>query len=93
MKNLKVWMLALVLAFTSLTMIAPAHAAEMQYHETALDNAWDWATTLGKSGLEKEKVLAENKSERMKRYAEKVAKEAQKEAGNAAADAKKKLGF
>ncbi len=93
MKTLKVWMLALVLAFTALSVTTTAYAADLEYKETVLDQAWDWGTTLGKSGLEKERILAENKAERMKRYAEKVAKQAQKEAGNAAADAKKKLGF
>lgn len=84
-------MLALILAISALT--GSAYAVDVQYKETVLDQAWDWGTTLGKSGLEKERILAENKAERMKRYAERVAKQAEKEASAAAADAKKKLGF
>ena len=68
-------------------------AADYEYKATPLDQAWDWYTTLGKSGMEKERVLAENNAERLKRHAEKLAKQMNKDAGNAAADAKKKLGF
>lgn len=93
MKRFKVWMFALMLAVSAVSMAGSAYAVDLQYKETVLDQAWDWGTTLGKSGMEKERILAENKAERMKRYAEKVAKQAEKEAGAAAADAKKKLGF
>lgn len=61
--------------------------------ETALDKAWDWATTLGKSGLDKETKLASNKAERAQRCAEKIAKQAQKDAGKAVDGMQKKLGL
>ena len=93
MKHLKVWMLVLALGLMTLSAARSAYAIDIQYKETVLDQAWDWGTTLGKSGLEKEKILAENKAERMKRYAEKVAKQAEKEASATASDMKKKLGM
>ena len=68
-----------------------AYAEECK--ENGLDKAWDAITTIGKSGLEKETKLMQNKSERAQRCAEKLAKKAQKEAGKAADDMKKKLGL
>ena len=91
MKRFMVIIFIIALAFT---VAAPASfAAGLEYKETPLDSAWDWWTTMGKSGLEKEQILAKNKAERLQRYSEKTAKELQKDANAAAADAKKKLGF
>lgn len=91
MKRFASLFLALLLIFA---VAAPVtFAAGMEYKETPLDSAWDWYTTLGKSGLEKEKILAQNKAERLQKYSERLAKQMEKDAGNAAADAKKKLGF
>lgn len=93
MKNFKALIIAFAVAVAGLSAASTAYALDVQYKETVLDQAWDWATTLGKSGLEKETILAQNKAERMKRHAEKLAKQAEKEAGQAASDMKKKLGF
>lgn len=72
--------------------VNPAYAA-VKCDETPLDKVWDWGTTLGKSGLEKDKVLMQNKAERAQRCAEKIAKQAKKDADKAAGDMKKKLGM
>ena len=69
------------------------YAGDISCNETALDKAWDWGTTLGKSGLDKESKLMQNKAERAQKCAERIAKQAQKEAGKAADDMKKKLGL
>ncbi|MDD5217961.1 MAG: hypothetical protein PHN49_11225 [Candidatus Omnitrophica bacterium] len=90
MKRFLVLMLALMLVWTSIPLVS---YAATEYKETALDKTWDWATTLGKQGLEKDRIIVQNKSERMKRHAEKIAKQAQKDAGKAAKDMKKKMGF
>lgn len=55
--------------------------AAAQCEETVLDKVWDWATTLGKEGLEKNQILAENKAERAKRCAEKVKQDLKKKMG------------
>ncbi len=73
-------------------MSSPAFAGQ-EYQENIADKAWDWATTLGKSGADKDQVLAQNKAERVKRYAEHEAKVAQQEAGKAGKDLKKNLGM
>jgi len=91
---MKKWILPLVLV-TAFSMIPThqAYAADFAYKETPLDQMWDGFTTLGKQSAEKERILAENKAERLKRYAEKMGKQAEKDSQRAAADAKKKLGF
>ena len=89
-------LMALCLILLVMLSIAPlntAYASGLEYKNTPLDDVWDWATTLGKSGLEKDKILAENQAERLKRHAEKLGKQMQADASSAAADAKKKLGF
>lgn len=82
-------------AFLAVALIGSnyAYADAGMCKETVLDGAWDWATTLGKSGLDKETKLMQNKAERAQRCAEKLAKKAQAEAGKAADDMKKKLGL
>ena len=90
----KVFVFLFILGLTiSGTSSSVAFASDMAYKETILDQGWDWFTTLGKSGLEKERILVENKAERLKRYSEKLAKQMSQDANNVAADAKKKLGF
>jgi len=86
----------LVIAFFVFTLmlggVSVAFAADCT-KDTPFDQAWDWATTLGKQGLEKDQILVKNKADRVavctKKEAEKAAAEAQK-AGEAM---KKKLGF
>ncbi len=82
----------IVLTF-SVLYTAPAYAANVDCKETILDNGWDWYTTLGKQGMEKDQILAQNKADRLKRCVEKAAKAAGDAASKASADAKKKLGF
>lgn len=83
-----------VVAFAcSMVPARPVYAADYEYKETPLDQMWDGFTTLGKQGAEKERILAENKAERLKRYAEKMGKQAKIDSERASADAKKKLGF
>ena len=76
-KFLAMFLVCLMVA--SSVSVAPAWAAECE--DTILDKVWDWVTTLGKEGLEKDKILAKNKAERLKRCAEKKAKEAKKKLG------------
>ena len=89
MKKLSVLFLVAILALS----VSPVYAGDISCNETVLDKAWDWGTTLGKSGLDKEMKLVANKSERAQKCAERIAKKAQAEAGKAADDMKKKLGL
>ncbi len=70
-----------------------AYAKVSEYKETVFDQVGDWGATLGKSGLEKDKILAERKAQRMQRHMEKMTKEAAKDAEKAGKDLKKKMGF
>lgn len=81
-----------VLAFSAPASV-PAFAADAECKENILDGAWDWYTTLGKKGMEKDQILAQNKADRLKRCVQAAAKKAGDEADKAAADAKKKFGF
>ncbi len=92
MKKLSVLFLA---AFFAVAVLATgnAYAGDVSCSENVLDKAWDWGTTLGKSGLDKDSILMQNKAKRAQKCAEKLAKNAQKEAGKAADDMKKKLGL
>lgn len=82
-------------AFLAVSMVAvnQAYADDAACAETVLDKAWDWGTTLGKSGLDKDQILMKNKAERAQRCAEKMAKKAEKEVGKAAEGLKKNLGL
>ena len=77
----------------SILSVGNVYAGDMSCNETVFDKAWDWGTTLGKSGLDKESKLMQNRAERAQKCAEKIAKQAQKDAGKAADDMKKKLGI
>ncbi len=70
MKKSLIFLLVLVFALSSASFNI-AYAA--QYQENALDKAYDWATTLGKSENEKNQIIAEHQAERLKKYAEKEA--------------------
>lgn len=65
-------MVALLFAFTG------CNACE----ETVLTKIGDWAATIGKSGMDKDKVLVERKANRAAKCAE-----------QSAGDLKKKMGF
>ena len=92
MKKFSVLFLAMFLALSVIS-VNHAYAADNACAETVLDKTWDWYTTIGKSGMDKDQVLLKNKAERAQKCAEKMAKKAQKEAGEAAGDLKKKLGM
>ena len=92
MKKYATLFLVMLLTFSALSTV-PAYAGDVNCKETILDNGWDWYTTLGKQGMEKDQILAQNKADRLKRCVEKAAKEAGDAASKAGADAKKKLGF
>ncbi len=73
-----------------------AKGASQEAYEHADDNAifnrtTDWFATIGKSGAEKEKILAERKAERAVKRAEKEAKKAQQKAGEEMKKAGKEL--
>ena len=81
-----------------------ALAGGAAYKDNMFDSMGDWMATLGKSGMEKEQILAERKAGRMKRHAEiqakkarqqaeKEAKKAGKDADKAGKDMKKKFGL
>lgn len=91
MKKLSVVFLAAFFAVSALS-TSPAYA-DGACNETVLDKAWDWGTTLGKSGLDKESKLMQNKAERAQKCADKLAKQAQKDAGKAIDGMQKKLGL
>ena len=91
-KRILLLLLVVVLVF-SMAPINKAYASNYEYKETVLDQTWDWFTTLGKQGAAKDRILAENKAERLKRYVDQIVRQAGKDAGNAASDTKKKLGF
>jgi len=89
MRKLMIAFFVFALMFSGVSMAFAADCTK----DTPFDQAWDWATTLGKQGLEKDQILVKNKADRVaactKKEAEKAAKEAQK-AGEAL---KKNIGF
>lgn len=93
MKRISVFLFAILLAVASVGADVSYAGSGYEYKPTPLDNMWDWATTLGKDGVEKQQILAQNKAERMKRHAEKMAAKASKDAEKAGKDMKKKLGM
>jgi Spy/CpxP family protein refolding chaperone len=86
----------LVIAFFVLALmlggISTAFAADCT-KDTPFDQAWDWATTIGKQGMEKDKVLVKNKADRVAACTKKEAEKAAEAAKKAGEDMKKKLGF
>ena len=94
MKKLSAIFLAVFFALAAFSTGAVyAAPGGMSCSENALDKSWDWWTTRGKSGVDRESVLAQNKAERAQKCAEKLAKQAQKEAGKAVDKMQKKLGL
>ena len=92
MKKLAAILLALVFVFSVAPMPA-SYAAGDACEDNVLDQVWDWFTTLGKEGVEKQRILAENKADRLSRCAERQAKKAQAEAQKQSEDTKKKFGL
>jgi len=91
MKRILTLILILAVAFAAQP-IDKAYAS-MEYKDNVIDQAGDWAATLGKSGVEKEQVLAQRKAERLKKHAERMAAKKAKEAEKAGKEMKKKMGF
>ena len=81
-----VLILVFVFSFSSVSFAA-------EYKDNPIDQAGDWFATMGKSGMEKDSILAQRKAERAAKFAEREAKKLAKEAEKAGNDAKKSLGF
>lgn len=83
MRKLVITFFVFVLLFSGISM--NTYAADCTKN-TPVDQAGDWLGTLGKQGMEKDKILAQRKANRViacsKREAEKIGR-----------DIKKKLGF
>jgi hypothetical protein len=89
----RVFALVLALAFMiSVVPVGDVYAAG-GYNDNVVDQAGDWFATLGKEGVDKDKVLAERKAKRMAKYAETQARKAKKEVEKAGKDMKKKMGL
>ena len=100
MKKLTVVLLLGVFMITSVPAFAQKGASD-QAKEHASDQAifnrvGDWFSTIGKSGVQKDKILVERKAKRAAKRAEKAAMKAKKKAGKkvkaAGDDAGKKAG-
>ncbi len=87
MKYFLVFFLVLTVVFLSVPMV---YAAD---EDTAIDKMGDWMATIGKSGLEKDQMLAERKAARTAKRLEQQTKKAAKEAEKSAAETQKKLGL
>ena len=101
MKSIFVMMLVGLFAFSA-TPATPAYAGEkgasaMGYEHASENSVFnrvgDWFATIGKSGAEKDQILAERKAARMKKHAEKEAKKMGKSADSAGKDMKKKVSY
>lgn len=75
----------LLLALTLCLSTANVYAGDVT-QDNALDKMSDWAQTVGKSGVEKETILAKRRADRV---AMRMEKEAKKAAAKAEKDAKK----
>jgi len=88
------WMLVIMLS-VSVPVYALPDAASSIAQDNVVDKVGDWAATIGKSGIEKDKILAERKATRVakkaERKAKKAAREAEKEARKAAKMKDKKM--
>jgi len=69
----------LFLAFFCLLILQPISLEAFtpnrnQYEDTVTESIWDWATTLGKSPKEKERIKAHRRKARVQKRAEKKAR-------------------
>jgi hypothetical protein len=85
--------MALFLVLTLVFGAVPFNAYAADAQDTPFDKMGDWMSTLGKSGLEKDQILAQRKVGREAKRAQQEAKKAAKQAEKSAGDAKKKLGL
>jgi len=82
----------LMVSTTGLGFAAPNAKALEQADENAVFNrVGDWFATVGKSDVEKTKILAERKAQRAVKRAEKLVEKNKKMAEKRAGDAKKKM--
>ncbi|MEI7750871.1 MAG: hypothetical protein WCJ71_02170 [Candidatus Omnitrophota bacterium] len=61
--------------------------------DTPADQVGDWLGTFGKTGIEKDQIMAQRKADRLMACAQKQAKAVATAAQKAGNDMKKKLGF
>lgn len=73
MKKIGLWLVALAISFSLMGCDA--------CKENLLDKTGDWVATIGKDGMEKEKVLAERKAKRAAKCAEQKGAEMKKKMG------------
>lgn len=83
-----VFVLVLMLGGISVT----AYAVDCT-KDTPLDQAGDWFGTFGKTGTEKDQIMAKRKADRLVACAKQEAQEVIKEAQKAGNKLKKKFGF
>ncbi|HXV28096.1 MAG TPA: hypothetical protein VD913_03940 [bacterium] len=90
-----IWAFCLSLSFFAVSPMVthPAWAEVQAYQDNAFDKMGDWFATLGKSGDEKDSILAQRKADRISRHAEKQAQKISDEAQKTAEDIQKKLEF
>ncbi|MCM8775295.1 MAG: hypothetical protein NC930_02940 [Candidatus Omnitrophica bacterium] len=74
-------MLSLTHAFLLIFSSVPMHMTLAdEYQDTIFDKMSDWASTWGKKGLEKDKILARRRADRVAKQAAKDAEKTKKEA-------------
>ena len=89
MRKLMIAFFVLALMFSGVSSVFAADCSK----NTPFDQAWDWASTIGKQGAEKNKILVKNKADRVAACTKKEAEKAAAAAKKAGGDMKKKLGF
>lgn len=87
---------ATLLMTTMIFAITPAisvFAQDEVYQENVIDKISDWAQTIGKDPAERDRILAQRKTERQRKHMEKRAEQMKRRAGKKAGDMKKGLGL
>ncbi len=67
-----------------------AYASEAAYQENVMDKMSDWAATIGKDKVERDKILTTRKAERQRKHIEKKAAQMKKKADKKAQEMKRK---
>ena len=70
---------------------SPVYAAQPAQQDTIVDQVGDWFATLGKSGVDKDAILAQRRTERTAAHAQKAAKRQVKAAGQSVENAGRDL--
>lgn len=68
-----------ILMAAMLVVASPSHVAHAASQDTIVDQVGDWFATVGKSGMDKDTILAKRKAERTAERAEKGLKKAGKD--------------